>query len=198
RRITDTTHHLSVSILEPLSRKSDSHLGNLQEDFDSAIPAEEPTCPSFIWDHRYPSLRALRTDMDIGDGLWICCHCRHENILRHFKGRFPFKHLRCNRCDRTLCSSCHTSEILSPLPYGLVQVPEPSRDCELRYCHVCSNCGLSHRAERAGTTLDCYGVVCTGCGVSSYGDWPRYYIGSVESYRRDPDAAFARLGEKKA
>jgi hypothetical protein len=44
-----------------------------------------------------------------------------------------------------------------------------------------------------GTTLDFYGVTCAGCGMSSYGDWPRYYIGSVEPYRRDPDSSFVKL-----
>jgi hypothetical protein len=29
--------------------------------------------------------------------------------------------------------------------------------------------------------------------MSSYGDWPRYYIGSVEPYRRDPDSSFVKL-----
>jgi hypothetical protein len=49
-----------------------------------------------------------------------------------------------------------------------------------------------------GTTLDFYGAVCAGCQVASYGEWPQYYIGDVEPYRRDPDATFARLSEERA
>jgi hypothetical protein len=44
-----------------------------------------------------------------------------------------------------------------------------------------------------GTTLDFNGVICFGCGTSSYGDWPRYHIGTVEPYRRDPDSSFVKL-----
>ena len=49
-----------------------------------------------------------------------------------------------------------------------------------------------------GTTLDFYGITCSGCGTSSYGDWPRYHIGTVEPYRRDPNASFVKLVMAKA
>ncbi|KAH4416841.1 hypothetical protein HBI81_076930 [Parastagonospora nodorum] len=48
------------------------------------------------------------------------------------------------------------------------------------------------------TTLDFYGITCSGCGTSSYGDWPRYHIGTVEPYRRDPNASFVKLVMAKA
>jgi hypothetical protein len=182
----------------PRYSKEISASTSLEQDFHSAALAEPPTEPYLIKENKYPSIRALRTDSDIGDGVWICCHCRHENILRHYKGAHPFKHLCCARCNRILCSFCHTSEILSPLAYGLIHAPRPAGDREVRYCHVCSNCGLSHRAEMVGTTLDFYGVVCAGCGISSYGDWPRFHIGDNEPYRRDPDASFAKLIERRA
>lgn len=174
------------------------HTINPHEDYNSRTLAEPLTDPLFIDEHRYPSLRALKTDEDVGDGLWLCCHCRHENILRHYRGRFPFKHLTCNHCDRTLCSECQTTEILSPLPYGMIHAPQPLGESEVRYLHICTRCGLSHRAEMTETTLDFYGITCAACGVSSYGDWPRYHIGSVEPYRRDPDASYVRLVERKA
>jgi hypothetical protein len=50
----------------------------------------------------------------------------------------------------------------------------------------------------AGTTLDFYGVTCAGCDTSSYGEWPRYHIGNVEPYRRDPDSSFVKLIEARA
>lgn len=50
------------------------------EDFRSRIPAEPPTEGYLISQNSYPAIRALRTDEDLGDGLWMCCYCRHENI----------------------------------------------------------------------------------------------------------------------
>ncbi|KAH7401973.1 hypothetical protein DE146DRAFT_593867, partial [Phaeosphaeria sp. MPI-PUGE-AT-0046c] len=175
-----TTYHLQ----SPLEG---TRMGCVQAALQFAEPAELPTDPFLILQNKYPALRALRTDADIGDGMWICYHCRHENILRHWKGPFPFKYLRCDRCDRQLSHTCHSSEVLTPWPFGMISAPAPPLGHEVRYCHVCTQCGLSHRAEMVGTTLDFYGVTCAGCGSSSYGDWPRYYIGSVEPYRRDPD-----------
>jgi len=180
------------------SPRTNSRPLSLQEDFDSTLPAEPPTDSYLIKEHEYPSIRALRTDADIGDGLWLCSHCRHENILRHYKGTFPFKHLRCHRCHHILCSHCHTSAILSPIPFGLIYARPPPLGRETRYCHVCPTCGLSHRAEQEGSTLDFYATKCAGCGLSSWGDWPRYHIGDHEPYRRDPDASFAELIDQRA
>ncbi|KAF2854747.1 hypothetical protein T440DRAFT_464894 [Plenodomus tracheiphilus IPT5] len=179
-------------------QRTGSGLPILQEDFDSRILAELPTEPDLIEDNDYPNLRALRTDEDIGDGLWLCSHCRHENILRHYKGAFPFKHVRCNRCNHIICSYCHTSAILSPIPYGMIHARTPHVGCEVRYCHICPTCGLSHRAEQEGATLDFYGAKCADCGITSWGDWPRYHIGNHEPYRRDPDATFAALVDQRA
>ena len=193
-----TIRHSYLPVADHEQQKGDHQAVDLQEDSHFGVPAEESTDPLLIQEHRYPSLRALRTDTEIGDGLWLCCHCRHENILRHFQGSFPFKYLRCNRCDRVLCSGCQTTEILSSLPYGMIHAPQPPEGKEVRYLHICTSCGLSHRAEMEETTLDFYGVTCAGCGASSYGDWPRYHIGSTEPYRRDPDASYAQLVEQKA
>jgi hypothetical protein len=192
-----TAHHLFSPIAERHSKDS-SRPGSVQDDFDSAIPAEAPTEYYIIQENKYPAIRALRSDAEIGDGIWRCCHCRHENIITHYKGAFPFKHLVCSRCNEILCSQCHSSEILSPLPYGMIHAPRPSSDREVRYLHVCTTCGLSHRAEMEGTTLDFYGVKCAGCGNNSYGDWPRYHIGNNEPYRRDPDASFVKLINARA
>jgi hypothetical protein len=170
---------------------------SLQDQLDRAVLAEAPTEPYLILENEYPSLRSLRTDEDIGDGVWLCCHCHHENILRHWKGPHPFKYLTCARCHRKPCPNCHMSEIMSPWPYGMITARPPAPGREVPYCHVCTACGLSHRAEMAGTTLDFYGVVCAGCGLSSYGEWPRYHIGTVEPYRRDPDASFIKLIEAR-
>ncbi|KAF1929674.1 uncharacterized protein M421DRAFT_91501 [Didymella exigua CBS 183.55] len=52
-----------------------NHALSRQEDYDPKLPAEPPTSPDLISEYRYPHLRALRTDVEIGDGLWLCCHC---------------------------------------------------------------------------------------------------------------------------
>ncbi|KAF2034781.1 hypothetical protein EK21DRAFT_55982 [Setomelanomma holmii] len=198
RRQHDPTQLSVLTFPDSRSSKESSRSGSLQDLFDSAVLAEAPTEPYLILENKYPSIRSLRTDADIGDGIWICCYCHHENILRHWKGPFPFKFLCCSRCNRVLCSDCHSSEVLTPWPRGLIHAPRPAIEREIRYCHVCTACGLSHRAEMEGTTLDFYGVTCAGCGTSSYGDWPRYHIGNVEPYRRDPDSSFAKLIDARA
>jgi hypothetical protein len=169
----------------------------VRKDYDSNILVEPATPPFLINQHRYPSLRALKTDEEIGDGIWVCCQCRHENILRHYRGQFPFKHLICHNCERALCPNYLTTEIASPIPSGLTLAPRPSKGQELRYFQTCPSCGLSHRAEMGRKTeiLDFCGITCAGCGAISDGDWPRVRIGSVEPYRRDPDASSARLDE---
>jgi hypothetical protein len=193
-----TTYQQLLSPTTERHSRDGSRAESVKDDFDSTIPAEQPTEDYLIQENKYPAIRALRSDAEIGDGIWRCCHCRYENIITHYKGSFPFKYLRCNRCDEILCWKCHSSEILSPLPFGMIQAPRPARDREVRYFHVCTSCGLSHRAEMEETTLDFYGVTCAGCGNVSYGDWPRYHIGNNEPYRRDPDASFVKLIDARA
>jgi hypothetical protein len=198
RNSTATTAHQLLSPSTARHSKDSSQSGTVQEDFDSVIPAEAPTEYYIIQENKYPAIRALRSDAEIGDGIWRCCHCRHENVVTHYRGAFPFKYLVCSRCNEMLCSQCHSSEILSPLPYGMIEAPRPRLGREVRYFHICTTCGLSRRAEMEGTTLDFYGVKCAGCGTTSYGDWPRYHIGNNEPYRRDPDASFVKLIDARA
>jgi hypothetical protein len=82
--------------LEYRPSKGNRRPGSLQDAFTSAVPVELPTEPHLILENKYPALRSLRMDTEIGDGLWVCCHCHHENILRHWKGPFLFKYLRCD------------------------------------------------------------------------------------------------------
>ncbi|KAH4004874.1 hypothetical protein HBI13_024980 [Parastagonospora nodorum] len=198
KRQASNSSRLSVILSPARHSKDGSRDESLQDTFDNAIPAEAPTDPSLILENKYPAIRSLRTDEDIGDGLWLCCHCRHENTIRHYRDPHPFQYLRCGRCDRGMCTDCYSSEVLTPWPMGMISAPRPAPGREVRYCHVCTNCGLSHRAEMERTTLDFYGITCSGCGTSSYGDWPRYHIGTVEPYRRDPNVSFVKLVMVKA
>ena len=193
----NVVHHVHLPLKDHSTHHQPHHALSLQEDYDSHIPAEQPTPPDLILSHRYPHIRALLTDSEIGDGLWLCCSCHHTNILTHYTGLFPFKHLTCARCASILCPGCLTSEVLTRLPWGMVRASAPDGR-EVRYLHVCTTCGLSHRAEVVGETLDFYGVTCRGCGASGFGDWPRWYVGSVDPYRRDPDLSYVRLVEMRA
>jgi hypothetical protein len=194
----NVAHQAYAPLKDHPARHQPNHALSLQEDYDSRTPAEPATHCDLILEHRYPHMRALRTDAEIGDGLWLCCSCQHPNRLIHFTGAFPFKHLTCARCDAILCPGCLTSEVLSLLPWGMVRALPAPGDKEVRYLHVCTTCGLSHRAEIVGETLDFYGVTCRGCRTSSYGEWARWYVGSVEPYRRDPDLSYMRLVEMRA
>lgn len=197
-RKANESSRISVITLPETRPSKESSCGSLEDILNHAVLAEEPTDSYLVLENVYPSIRNLLTDDDIGDGLWICCLCHHENVLRHWKGPYPFKYLLWDRCNRKLCSSCHSSEVLKPWPFGLVSAPQPAPGREVRYCHVCTNCGSTHRAEMEGTTLDFYEVTCAGYGTTSYGDWPGYHIGTVEPYRRYPYSSFVKFIEVRA
>lgn len=127
KQLKQTAHQDSSPLkdLLPLTYLPHHTLG-LQEDYNSCISAEQPIHRDLILEHQYPHLRALRTDTEVGDGLWLCCSCQHPNTLIHFTSAFPFKHLTCARCAVILCPGCLTSEVLSPLPWGMVRaLPAP-------------------------------------------------------------------------
>jgi hypothetical protein len=156
----------------------------LQENLDRAQPAES------AWDHHdYADdheTRCLYSHAEPRDGLWRCCNCLHENEVTHFRGPHPFKIVECP-CAHTLCTTCCTTEILTPVRSMATEVFERrSRTVfngEVLYCRVCP-CGLTHRAVRNGNSLDCQDEPCD-CGEPvDAGNY--YFIGSVHEYRRDP------------
>jgi hypothetical protein len=156
----------------------------LQENLDRAQPAES------AWDHHdYADgheTRCLYSHAEPRDGLWRCCNCLHEHEVTHFRGPHPFKIVECP-CAHTLCTTCCTTEILTPVRSMATEVFERrSRTVfngEVLYCRVCP-CGLTHRAVRNGNSLDCQDEPCD-CGEPvDAGNY--YFIGSVHEYRRDP------------
>jgi hypothetical protein len=131
--------------------------------------------------------------MPPADGVWICLSCRFENLLIHYRGSHPFKHLTCGACDAVFSQKCKSSNILKA-DGGLscdvfAAGGELQSGCELRAGSVCPTCGLTHRAvvKKGSVSFD---AMCP-CGSASYEEWVRFSIGSPKDYRRDP----ATLGQ---
>jgi hypothetical protein len=162
------------------------------------VPAEKP------WES-YDFIAAgiedpvLRVLQQHGDGLWLCC-CGHENTLVHYRGAFPFRYLRCGRCSHILCSKCHTTDILTHDPSGVMKAPvcfSLTTGDDVRYCRVCRTCGLSHRAEiYGGKFIDLSRTLCR-CGHPSDGVQTHYYIGTVNGWRCDPAGNIEALIEQR-
>jgi hypothetical protein len=168
RRTSDLTDLAIATSPDPEPSKESSRAASLKDAFDAADPVDPPTNPCLLLENKCPALRPLRTDEDIGDGLWICCHCRHENKLRHRTGPFPFFYPRCDKCGCQECSGCHSSEILTLWSMGMISAQRPAPRQAVRYRHVCTNYDLTHLGSMEGTTLEYYRVTCAGCGKSSY------------------------------
>ncbi|KZM25449.1 hypothetical protein ST47_g3407 [Ascochyta rabiei] len=102
----------------------------LEKQLETATRAEDAASSQYfsrtgVDEAEYPYLSTL---VARDDGVWACC-CGHENVLVHYSGKFPFKHLRTARYVWT------------------------------RLWSVGRRFGI---------------------------EWPRYRIGSVDAYRRDP------------
>ena len=139
---------LSLSQVEELLEKAEkAKVGEFSSPYVSA-GADTP---------QYPHLNAHEER----DGVWVCC-CKHENVLQHFKGAFPFKRLACGSCSHILCSACETTAIIAPL-HEHPTLTEKDRT-ELHFFQVCPSCGLSYRAENCSqTSMETGFVGCPRC-----------------------------------
>ncbi|KAH7077158.1 hypothetical protein FB567DRAFT_582927 [Paraphoma chrysanthemicola] len=131
-----------------------------------------------------------------GDGLWLC-HCGHENVLMYFRGEFPFKHLKCGRCNHVICDKCHTTDILMPYrsehAASLAAINTSRRP---QVCRVCAECGLTHRGSIRDGRIYYYHSTCP-CGQPVRRDGLRYIVGSVTSWRVDPAGCAVRLFKQR-
>ncbi|UPX17810.1 uncharacterized protein EKO05_0008143 [Ascochyta rabiei] len=157
----------------------------LEKQLETATRAEDAASSQYfsrtgVDEAEYPYLSTL---VARDDGVWACC-CGHENVLVHYSGKFPFKHLRCGKCNHVACSICQMSDILTPQDGALCLDEIVERGQEVRFCFVCWNCGLSYRAVRHAGSIHPPGTC--HCGNRFGIEWPRYRIGSVDAYRRDP------------
>ncbi|KAF2854746.1 hypothetical protein T440DRAFT_542303 [Plenodomus tracheiphilus IPT5] len=163
----------------------------LQVELDNAEPAEQKW--TTVWQPRDDSERLVIADP--GDGMWLC-DCMHENPLLHFHGKYPFKHMKCGKCEHIHFPKCSTSAILTPIPSVTMEVfKERYHDAvhqdEARYCRLCRPCGLTHRAVLVEGHLD-FQAPCL-CGASAIEDGNCFYIGSVEEWRSDPNSQAVNL-----
>lgn len=118
------------------------------------------------------------------DGVWACC-CGKENELIYYKGTYPFKYLRCERCNHHPCRTCKAAlhGVLRPLNRRDTSGPVMTK-AKGDFCTVCSSCGLSYRAVRHNKDVifprKCH------CGDHFGPHAMRYRIHPADGYRRNP------------
>jgi hypothetical protein len=105
---TKPTTHVSKS--KPQAAKVPPK-SKLQDQLDKAVPAEVP----FHRDHYQDPAKEFSYIFsdEPGDGTRVCC-CKHENRLTHYRRPYPFKVVKCARCDKVICMRCQTTEIMTP------------------------------------------------------------------------------------
>ncbi|KAH7401974.1 hypothetical protein DE146DRAFT_787713 [Phaeosphaeria sp. MPI-PUGE-AT-0046c] len=170
---------------------------DVKDYLDRANRAEAPLDPELRKNHPYSKLLWMTHGEWMEDGEYLCS-CGAENKLHHFEGRYPFKYLRCDVCNRIFDAECISSEILTPIPRSCI----PSRGVTKNLAHgmgqFCPQCGLTHRVELIDfTSIPSLHVYCQ-CGSRSTPDWFTFFINSPDTYRYDPNAAHVRLKEEWA
>jgi hypothetical protein len=175
-----------------------------QAKLDAAIPAEITYRPII------DSIDA-RIHAPPNDGVWLCCNQHHEqeNHIKHYQGDYPFKYLTCKMCNHIYCSSCSSSEILTPLESlskasleerfdSLFDELIPERlldeeDIEVRFFQLCRTCGLTRRAifEEAEFKV----ITACPCGKTAVEEekYIDFFIGSNRNYRNDGNALTQEL-----
>jgi hypothetical protein len=193
-RTTKTVLAKAVHRIMILRLRSILPIESLETQLENAQPAEDDT-PKALLDDTNIRFHRLANLHETNDGMWRCHH-GHENPLIHFKGPYPFKYLSCEVCDHILCRLCDATEILTVVDVKPAEIHgarflASSRAKEMRYCSVCKNCGLSHRAKMKGGHID-FEKSCP-CGQRAEGDEVRGFIGSAYVWRRDPVARAVEL-----
>jgi hypothetical protein len=181
-----------------------SHEIPTQAQLDAAIPAE------ITYRQIIDSIDA-RIHAPPNNGVWLCCNQHHEqeNHIKHYQGDYPFKYLTCKMCRHIYCSSCSSSEILTPLESlskasleerfdSLFDVLIPERlldeeDIEVRFFQLCRACGLTRRAifeEPEFKVITACPCAKTAVEEEKYID---FFIGSNRKYRDNGDALTQEL-----
>ncbi|KAH7072875.1 hypothetical protein BKA63DRAFT_576859 [Paraphoma chrysanthemicola] len=188
-KLSKAAHCLQV--LRPSPKREPT----LEERLDRALPAEPKWSQKDYYDGG-GDFRNTYTYADPADGVMVCCN-GHETPLTHFNGQHPFKIVKCStfRCEHILCKQCRTTEILTPISsaemYAIQHQRRDSESTEVRFCRICQNCGLSHRASYYGNSTS-FPHLCA-CGVPSFSSEVLYFIGSVDAYHRDPQGRAVQL-----
>jgi hypothetical protein len=141
------------------------------KDLPSHVRVEPPSC----W--------SITRDKDAADGVWFRS-CGTEHTLIHYGGWNPFGYVVCRVCSRPFSRErCVSYAILTPTSKNsaldtTVKHPETSD----HYGRICRTCGLSHRMGAPRFPNRCT------CGAHATNKDTVFYIGSVDSYRRNPNA----------
>lgn len=84
-------------------------------------------------------------------GIFLWC-CGHANTLVYHDGDYPFRYLKCEKCQHVLCKDCLTTSIITPLTEpNLTVLPRmdlaEQRELVKDLFQVCLTCGLSRLAQ---------------------------------------------------
>lgn len=173
--------------------KEQKEAQRFKHDFATTKRAESSLSPELREDHEYPHLIQATYGEDMADGIYVCC-CGTENNLYHFEGKYPFKDIRCRKCNRIFDDECSSTTIMTPIK-DRTGLPSSGLTQQLAegMCQICPACGLTHRVGLVpGSTEPNYDVTCH-CGIQSNRFWNMFYICSPKAYRNDPHAESVRL-----
>lgn len=131
-------------ILKPMLKPFDKK--TVQWELEDAKPAQKEWSAEDLVDAGVDQEHLIGLQ-EHGDGAFVCCN-GHENILKQYECRFPFKYVKCGRCDHTLCTECHTTDILEPYTATMPKTVALAHIPHGRICAVCDSCGLTHRPVR--------------------------------------------------
>jgi hypothetical protein len=126
----------------------------------------------------------LYTGPGMPDGVALCPKM-HEVPLMHWGGDHPLRHVTCKRCS----GSVYNEATWSATPILLPVKEATVKDTILRlptaadsYGRICCRCSQSHRASSPGFDGQCQ------CGMAPSSLDVYFYLGSPNSFRRDPQA----------
>lgn len=155
----------------------------------------------------YPHAHRLVRMLSPHDGAWWCHRCRQENPLVHRRGKHPFAHLTCGRCNHVFCGTCQSTQILSRnVMNGPDEVPVPAFDNRaIPYGMVCADCGLTHRTPRVwwhrygpGYAVVRFSGLRCACGSRSDSRWFRFSICKPYDWHGDNAKCYGRAVRQRA
>ena len=91
--------------------------------------------------------------VDRSSGTWGCHKCTHINKIIILPGDHPLGYVTCGECGHILCGRCLISAPIEPWEIaGIDFRSDEVGSGDLPIAHVCTTCGLSHRAVVATNT----------------------------------------------
>lgn len=179
---------IEVNAARSICRASHQSTHPIRRPVKSA-PRAEPAVDPRIWEHHeYSNILAHTQCLSTADGLWICSACKAENYLVHVQGPYPFQYIVCRSCEHIFCNDCISSDLLDLHP--------ALQPAQTHIGHICTTCGLTHRAKKASSKTSVmptiHHVKCV-CGTRANTSWIPFAIGCPDAYRFDPNACAVHL-----